>query len=75
MPKQIGLWYLEYLYDARQIASMIRVDKGTETGVMATMHAYIRQNHGDRNAADTVLYGPSTLNQVRAVTVLINSLA
>ena len=64
-PKRIGLWYLEHQYDARQIASMIRVDKGTETGVMATMHAYFRQNHGnDMNAAHTVLYGPSTSNQV-----------
>ena len=63
-PKRVGKWYLEYLYDVRQIASLIRVDKGTETGVMATMHAYLRQNHGDMNAAETVLYGPSTSNQV-----------
>ena len=63
-PKRIGLWYLEYLYETKRIASMIRVDKGTETGVIATMHAYLRQNHGDMDAADTVLYGPSTSNQV-----------
>jgi hypothetical protein len=63
-PKRIGSWYLEHLHETRQIASMIRVDKGTETGMMATMHSYLRQSHGDMNAEDTVLYGPSTSNQV-----------
>ena len=47
------------------IANMIRLDKGTETGVMATMHAFLRRNHGDCDEpADTVLYGPSTSNHV-----------
>ena len=63
-PKRIGLWYLEQLYETKTIPSMICVDKGTESGVMATTHAYLRQNHGDMDAADTVLYGPSTSNQV-----------
>ena len=49
-PTQIGLWYL---YEARQMASVICIDKGTETGVMATMHAYLRQHHGDMDATDT----------------------
>ena len=66
-PKRIGLWYLEYLYEARQIASIIRVDEGTENGIMATMHAYLRQNHSDMDAVDTVQYGPSTSNQVNFV--------
>ena len=47
------------------IANMIRLDKGTETGVMATMHAFLRSNHGDCNEpVYTILYGPSTSNQV-----------
>ena len=62
-PKRVAKWYLQYLYDVRQIASLIRIDKGTER-VMATMHAYLRQNHGDMNSAGTVPYGPSTSNQV-----------
>ena len=46
------------------IANRIRLDKGTETGVMATMHAFLRRNHGDCDEpADTILYGPSTSNQ------------
>ena len=31
---------------------------------MATMHAYIRQEHGDMQTEETVIYGPSTSNQV-----------
>ena len=40
------------------------MDKGTETGVMATMHAFLRRHHGDTEPCDTVIYGPSTTNQV-----------
>ena len=47
------------------MASYIRLDKGTETGTMATMHAFLRHNDEDTDACDTVLYGPSTSNQVR----------
>lgn len=65
-PKLIGRWYLEYLYETRVMVSYLRVDKGTETGDLATMHAFLRRNHDDiLNACDTVLYGPSTSNQVR----------
>lgn len=32
---------------------------------MATMHAYLRQGHGDMDPAETVIYGPSTSNQVK----------
>ena len=66
-PKLIGRFYLEYLYEQRTIASMLRVDKGTETGVMATMHAYLRQQHGDMDAGETVIFGPSTSNQVEYI--------
>lgn len=65
-PKRIGLWYLEYLYSTKRIASILRMDKSTETGTMATMHAYLRQQHGDIDEpSDTVVYGPSTANQVK----------
>ena len=57
----IGRWYLEHLYETRVITAMLRVDKGTETGVMTTMHAFLRRHHGDMDPHDTVLYGPSTL--------------
>ena len=47
------------------MASIIQVDKGTETVTMATMHAFLRNKHDDdMDPEDTVVYGPSTPNQV-----------
>ena len=67
-PQLIGRWYLEYLYETRMMASYLRMDKGTETGTMATMHVFLHRNHTDEfDACDTVLYGPSTSNQVSSV--------
>ena len=64
-PQLIGRWYLEYLMESLVMPSMIRIDKGTETGTMGTMHAFLRQAHEDiEDATDTVIYGPSTANQV-----------
>ena len=56
-----------YLYKARTIASKLRQDKGSETGVMALMHLLLRQHHGDMDLVKTVMYGPSTSNQVCAL--------
>ena len=50
----------------------IRIDKGSETGTIVTMHCVLRRPHSDvetdEEAAQTVIYGPSTSNQV----VLLN---
>ena len=47
------------------ISSRLRLDKGTETGDMATIHAFLKNDHGDvNNAEDTIQYGPSTSNKV-----------
>ena len=40
------------------------MDRGTETGILATMHAFMRRHHGDIDPMETVIYGPSTSNQV-----------
>ena len=65
-PQIIGRFYLDYLVEAKSIASHIRIDKGTETGTLATMHAFLRRNHDDGiQPEDTVIYGSSTSNQVR----------
>ena len=64
-PQLVGRWYLEHLYESRVLSSYMRLDKGTETGTMATMHAYLHQfNAAITNPCDTVIYGPSTSNQV-----------
>ena len=46
------------------VPAKICIDKGTETGEMAPLHAFLRRNHVDMDPADTVMYGPSTSNQV-----------
>ena len=64
-PEIIGKWYLEYLLETKILPAYLRMDKGTETGVMATMQAYLRRNHDDIiDPTATVCYGPSTSNQV-----------
>ena len=40
---------------------------------MATMHAFLNQHHGDMDPAETVIYGPSTANQVSRNCVSGNS--
>ena len=64
-PKLIGRWYFDHVYETKTIPSKIRVDKGTETGKMATLHAFLRRHQGDcEDPLDSVIYGPSTSNQV-----------
>lgn len=63
-PQRIGYWYLEYLFETGLLPWYLRIDKGTETGTMATMHAYLHQLLGTTNPSDTIIYGPSTSNQV-----------
>lgn len=64
-PQLIGRWYLEHLMETNLMPAIIRLDKGMETGTMATMHAFLRSKHDDdMEPDDTVIYGPSTSNQV-----------
>ena len=64
-PEIIGRWYLEYLMEVKVMPAYIRMDKGTETGTMATIQSYLRRNYPDLlDPTDTVIYGPSTSNQV-----------
>jgi len=47
------------------ITCRLRLDKGTETGIMATIHGFLRREHEDvSNAEETVQYGPSTCNKI-----------
>ena len=67
-PQLIGRWYLDYLYESRVLPAFLRIDKGTETGIMATMQAFLRRNCQDLDdPTDSVIYGPSTSNQVCVV--------
>lgn len=43
----------------------IRVDRGSETDVMTTMHCFLQQELNNvADATETVLYGPSTQNKI-----------
>ena len=44
-PNLIGRFYLEFLFKTGRIASKLRLDKGTETSGVATMQAYLPQQH------------------------------
>ena len=58
-PKLVGRWYFDHLYTSRRISSKLRIDRGTETGLLATLHVFLRWNHGDMTPEDTVEYGSS----------------
>ena len=63
-PKLVGRWYLDHLYETRHMATYLRMDKGSETGIIATMHAFLHNDHEGVDPCETVIYGPSTSNQV-----------
>ena len=72
IPELVARWYFEFLYETRVMPNYIRLDKGSETGTLATMHCFLHRQHSDvetdEEAVKTVIYGPSTSNQV----VLLN---
>jgi len=66
-PKLVGRWYLEHLYRTRVISNHLRLDRGSETGHMATIHSFILEtvaNDLGVNGGETVHYGTSTNNKV-----------
>ena len=67
-PANVGRWFFEYLAESRCLPRYLRVDKGTETGVMASIHAMLSMAQDDvlteDEGCDRVLYGPSTTNKV-----------
>ena len=64
-PKLIGRRYFDYLYSMKILPTYLRIDKGTETGKMATIHAYLAGQTGDmEDPTDAVIYGPSTTNKI-----------
>ena len=73
--KSYWMFFLQYLFKTRRVASKLRLDRGTETSGMATMHAYLPQQHSvmeDFRVMDMVIYGALTSNQVRVALVSRN---
>ena len=64
-PRMIGKTYLEYLCREKMMPSFLRIDKGTETGKMATVHVYlINKFEVMDDPVEAVIYGSSTSNKI-----------
>lgn len=64
-PLITGKLYLDLLYGTKFMPCMIRMDKGTETGPLATMHVYLlSQSDTFDDPMDAIIYGPSTSNKI-----------
>ena len=76
-PQLTSQWYFNYLYESKVLPHHIRCDKGTETGIVATMHAFLRKQQNDvltdDEACQKVIYGPSTSNQVSNMVLFVIS--
>ena len=66
-PVYLALWYFEHLYESKTLPDHIRINKGSETTIMATMQAFLSNKRPNiftsDEACSTVVYGPSTSNQ------------
>ena len=64
-PLVIGKMYLRYLFESEMLPRNLRVDRGTETGKMATIHVFLLNRHGIMDdPTDSIIYGPSTSNKI-----------
>ena len=54
--------YLRYLFESEMLPRNLRVDRGTETRKMATIHVFLLNQHESMD--DSIIYGPSTSNKI-----------
>ena len=62
-PLVLGKMYLRYLFESEMLPRNLRVDRGTETGKMATIHVFLLNvnRHGIMNdPTDSIIYDLST---------------
>eukprot|EP00794_Sanderia_malayensis_P021334 gene21334-23409_t len=60
-----NLIYSIQIQNTKVLPNFIRIDKGTETTTMSTIHAFLRGQQGDlHDPADSVIFGPSPSNQI-----------
>lgn len=56
---------MEYYFCFLVLPRTLRIDRGTETDIMATIQCFLRSKQGDLDdSTDSVLYGPSTQNKI-----------
>ena len=64
-PKRVARWYFDDLFEKRIVLARLRIDKGSETGVTATMHTILRSGHGNlEDPSESVIFGKSAANQI-----------
>ena len=64
-PPTIGLRYIQHLFETKRLTFNIRMDCGTETGKLATIHAFLCDNRDDMDdSTDLVIYGPAITNKI-----------
>lgn len=64
-PNLIGKFYTEYLLETKKLPMYLRMDRGSETGVMATIHAYLVDKFCDlEDSTKCIEYGKSTSNKI-----------
>ena len=64
-PNVVGQRYIKHFYESERMPIYIRIDRGTETGKLATVHAFlINKQRAEADGTDFVLCGPSTTNKI-----------
>ena len=68
IPELVAQWYFQFIYETRVTPNSIRIDKGSETSTLSEMIYFLRRQQSDvetdEDAVKTVIYNPSTSNQV-----------
>ena len=58
-PEVIGRWYTEFLQAHQIVPDYLRIDKGSETTVMAQIQCFLRKEHGDLvDPISSIIFGP-----------------
>ena len=66
-PLLIASFFMEHISETGVIPKYLRLDKGTETGLMASIHAYLRRFDDDVvDPSDCIQYGSSTANKIES---------
>ena len=64
-PLIIGRRYFDFLYETLELPTYMRIDKGNETGKMASINACLHGLLGELDdPVDSVIFGPSTTNKI-----------
>jgi hypothetical protein len=63
-PRIIGTFFMESIQEFQGCPTLLRTDRGTENGIMATVQCFLRRNHQDSLAGVSAhRYGSSHSNQ------------